>query len=99
MINTRARNPLLFDLFAQSTLGRIKDMKSCTCEVRDADTGLKQGFCFVSLAPLRVNYSGALGTSKTLSLSHQVGPYPAPRVLCILARPSGAHLGPKEEYS
>ena len=36
-IDTTARNPLLLSLFAQSTLGLIKDMKTCTCSIRNHD--------------------------------------------------------------
>ena len=47
-VDTAARNPLLISLFAQSTLGLVKDMSTCTCTVqgkvlelaRCADTGL-----------------------------------------------------------
>ena len=36
-IDTTARNPLLLSLFAQSTLGLIKDMQSCTFSIRNHD--------------------------------------------------------------
>ena len=36
-IDTPARNPLLLSFFAQSTLGLIKDMRSCTCSIRNDD--------------------------------------------------------------
>ena len=36
-IDTTAHNPLLLSLFAQSTLGLIKDMKTCTCSIRNHD--------------------------------------------------------------
>ena len=36
-IDTPARNPLLLSLFAQSTLGLIKDMRTCTCSIRNDD--------------------------------------------------------------
>ena len=47
-VDTAARNPLLISLFAQSTLGLVKDMSTCTCTIqgkvlelaRCADTGL-----------------------------------------------------------
>ena len=36
-IDTPARNPLRLSLFAQSTLGLIKDMRTCTCSIRNDD--------------------------------------------------------------
>ena len=36
-VDTDAHNPLLISLFAQSTLGLVKDMRSCCCWLTDSD--------------------------------------------------------------
>ena len=41
-VNTEARNPLLISLFAQATLGLVKNMRTCTCFIGNKELELSR---------------------------------------------------------
>ena len=41
-VNTEARNPLLISLFAQATLGLVKNMRTCTCLIGSKELELSR---------------------------------------------------------
>ena len=62
-VNTEARNPLLISLFAQATLGLVKNMRTCTCFIGSKELELSRcvhtGLLLINLTSHRATINGA----------------------------------------